>query len=85
MKKKTKRILKELENKILKFLDIKISVSTIICTLIVLGVVTPFLKQKVTYRYVDMNEGFGDAEKCYETDTDLICEAPIKVKQFYKK
>lgn len=85
MKKRVKKVLKEIENKIIKFLDIKISICTIMWILIVLGVVTPFLKHKDTYRYVDMNENFGDTEVCYETDTELICEVPTKVKQFYKK
>lgn len=83
-----KKKLKELENKIIKLLNKKITVISviwlIIFTIFICNLI-PKLKKK--YIYVDMNNSNGVSYSCYyDVNTrDLRCLAPIKVNQYYSE
>ena len=80
-----KKKLKKLENQVLKFLNKKVSVVTVLWLLIgLLLIVKVAFLAKPKYRYIDMDNNHGKSIHCYETDTEMFCNADIKVKQYYK-
>jgi beta-lactamase regulating signal transducer with metallopeptidase domain len=84
MKKISKKRLNQIENKIIKILDTKVSICSVIWIIIVLILFSLLFNKKPSYYYIDNNNNSGHSSNCYETSDKLICETQIEVKQFYK-
>ena len=84
MKRISKKNLKQLENKIIKILDTKISICSTIWIVIVLILFSLLLNKNPNYHYIDTNDNAGQSSNCYETSDKLMCDVSIRVKQYYK-
>ena len=85
MKKISKKRLNQIENKVIKILDTKISVISTIWIVIVLILFSLLLNKNPNYHYIDTNDNSGHSSNCYETSDKLMCEVSIQVKQYYKE
>jgi hypothetical protein len=83
---KFQKRLKKVENHLLKFLDKKITVVSLLWIIFgVLAFVTILLSYKPKYHYIDENNNAGTAKNCYETKDEVRCDVPVRVKQYYKE
>lgn len=79
MKKKIKKILSKkitIEN------TIKITVGVLIIFIIIMLFI---LSPSNVYSYVDMDNKYGEANKCYKYKGELVCDVQKKVKQYHIK
>ena len=83
-----KKKLKYIENKIIKLLDKKITLASVIWIILFLITISIIIKSiKTEYSYIDMVDSTGVSTKCYYDDSsrDLRCLIPVQVKQYYKR
>ena len=84
-----KKKLKYIEKKLIKLLNKKVSVISIIW-IILLNIISIILFKSYInnpkYKYRDMNNSIGTSTSCYynEESRDLRCLIPVKVNQYYK-
>ena len=84
MKKKINKKLNEIENKIVKLLDKKVSVCSVMWLIIFLILFSLLFYRKPSYSYIDMNNNAGHSSNCYHTSDKLMCDVSVEVRQFYK-
>jgi hypothetical protein len=86
MKKISKKRLNQIENKIIKLLDTKVSICSVIWIIIVLILFSLLFNKKPSYYYIDTNNNSGHSNKCYYNGNtrQIECLVPIKVQQYYK-
>lgn len=81
--------LKYIEKKLIKLLNKKVSIISIIWIIIFNIIFIILFTNNINnhkYRYVDMNNSTGNSASCYynEESRDLRCLIPVKVNQYYK-